>query len=73
MIPQDKIKHLIVGLVLSVIFINIHIWGGFIFVTLVLAGKELVWDYALGKGTPEWMDFVYGFVPTVLILITKLL
>jgi len=73
MIPQDKIKHLIVGLILSVIFINIHIWGGFIFVTLVLAGKELIWDYAMDKGTPEWMDFVYGFVPAVLILITKLL
>jgi len=69
----DKLKHFFVGTILGFIFININVWGGFIFVLMVLAGKEIIWDYIMKKGHIEIMDFLYGLVPAVLILITKLI
>lgn len=72
-IPIDKLKHFLVGAILGFIFININIWGGFIFVVIVLAGKEIIWDWKFKKGNPELMDFIYGVIPTIMFLITKLL
>jgi len=72
-IAIDKLKHFFVATIMSFIMINIHPLGGFIFVLIVLAGKEIIWDYIMKKGHIEIMDFLYGLVPAVLILITKLI
>ena len=78
-IPQDKKLHFTISTCISIVFMgiaditNISVWYGFLAVVLILASKELIWDYALGKGTPEWMDFIYGLVPAIIILILELL
>ena len=78
-IPQDKKIHFALSTFISIVFmgaadiINISVWWGFFAVVLILASKELIWDWALGNGTPEWMDFVAGIIPAVAILILELL
>ncbi len=57
--PQDKKKHLLAGLALAII-------AGLLFcplvglVTAAVVGalKEIIWDWLLKKGTPEFLDFV---------------
>jgi len=56
---KDKWKHLLVGLVLSLL-------AGLLFCPIVglataaVVGtlKEIIWDWLLKKGTPEFLDFV---------------
>jgi len=69
----DYHKHFVVGLVGGLIWVNIHPTGGFIFMVILLAGKEIIWDKMMKQGTPDWMDFWYGFVPLLIIYILKLL
>ncbi|MDC1301488.1 hypothetical protein N8Y76_01940, partial [Flavobacteriaceae bacterium] len=74
-IGQDKKLHFALSTFISIVFMgiaditNISVWYGFFAVVLILAGKELIWDWALGKGTPDWMDFVFGLVPAIFILL----
>ena len=57
--PQDKQKHLLAGLALSIL-------AGLLFcpivglatAAVVGALKEIIWDWLLKKGTPEFLDFV---------------
>jgi len=58
-IQVDKQKHLLAGLALAII-------AGLLFcpriglaaAAVIGALKEIVWDWLLKKGTPEFMDFV---------------
>ena len=70
---NDKLKHCLAGLIIGFVLININPYYGFAITVLILAGKEIVWDWMMKKGTCEWLDFVYGFVPVILILITKII
>lgn len=56
--PKDKQKHLFAGLALSLLvgLLFTPFWG-LATAIVVGAGKEVVWDWALGRGTPEWWDF----------------
>ena len=78
-IPQDKKLHFALSTFISIVCIgaaditNISVWWGFLAVVLILASKEIIWDWALDKGTPEWMDFIAGLIPAVIILILQLL
>ena len=57
--PRDKKLHLLAGLALAII-------AGLLFcpriglaaAAVIGALKEIVWDWLLKKGTPEFMDFV---------------
>ena len=57
--PKDKKLHLLAGLALSLL-------AGLLFcpivglATAVVVGalKEIIWDWLLKKGTPEFLDFV---------------
>jgi hypothetical protein len=57
--PKDKQKHLLAGLALSLL-------AGLLFCPLISlataavvgALKEIIWDWLLKKGTPEFLDFV---------------
>jgi len=77
-IGQDKKLHFAISTFISIVCMgiaditNISVWYGFFAVVLILASKELIYDWALGKGTPELMDFVYGLVPAIIILILEL-
>lgn len=56
--PQDKQKHLLAGLALSLLvgLLLTPVWG-LVIAIVVGALKELVWDKWCKKGTPEWLDF----------------
>ena len=77
-IPQDKKLHFALSTFISIVcmgiadILNISVWYGFFAVVLILAWKEIVYDKWMGKGTPEWMDFVAGLIPAVIILILEL-
>lgn len=55
---SDKQKHLLAGLVLSILagllFCPLF---GLLTAAVVGALKEIIWDWLLKKGTPEWWDF----------------
>lgn len=58
-IPHDKKEHIKYGLIIFIaVTLLVNIQLGLIVTVLVGAGKELIWDLALGKGTPELDDFV---------------
>jgi hypothetical protein len=56
---QDKLKHLLtgigIGLIFGVLFSSLI---GLIAAAIVGALKEIIWDWLLKKGTPEFMDFL---------------
>jgi hypothetical protein len=56
---QDKLKHLLtgigIGLIFGVLFSSLI---GLIAATILGALKEIIWDWFLKKGTPEFMDFL---------------
>ena len=57
-IPHDKALHFIAGVLLFAVGHFISIPVGLFLAFAYAAGKE-IYDLASGKGTPEWMDFVY--------------
>lgn len=59
MLAPDKKKHIQAGLAISFVagLFFTPMWG-FIIASLVGALKEIIWDWLLKKGTPEFLDFV---------------
>lgn len=67
-IPTDKIMHFLAGGIISFIGCLIGNYSaestiGFLIAallptTIIGAAKELAYDKAMGKGNPEWMDFI---------------
>ena len=57
--PQDKKKHVYAGLALSLLMgILLCPLVGLATAAVVGALKEIIWDWLLKKGTPEFLDFV---------------
>jgi hypothetical protein len=56
---QDKLKHLLVGIGIGLVFgVPFSPSIGLITAAIVGALKEIIWDWLLKKGTPEFMDFL---------------
>jgi hypothetical protein len=56
---QDKLKHLLTGIGIGLIFgVLFSPLIGLIGAAMVGALKEIIWDWLLKKGTPEFMDFL---------------
>ena len=72
-IAKDKLEHFFLATFISFILINLFLYYGFIIAILIFAGKEIIYDKIMGKGKAELMDFVYGAIPAILILITKIM
>ena len=60
MLTKDKRKHFWAGLTISVL-VGLFLCPkvGLVIACTVGAGKEILWDFLLRKGTPEWLDFVF--------------
>ena len=59
MMKQDKLKHLLAGIGISLVFgVQFSPLIGLIAAAIVGALKEIIWDWLLKKGTPELLDFV---------------
>ena len=73
---QDKLKHLLAGIGISLVFgVQFSPLIGFIAAAIVGALKEIIWDWLLKRGTPEFLDFlatalggVIGYMVVKLIL-----
>ena len=56
---QDKLKHLLAGIGISLVFgVQFTPFVGLITAAIVGALKEIMWDWLLKKGTPEFLDFL---------------
>ena len=56
---QDKLKHLLTGMGIGLIFgVQFSPLIGLIAAAIVGTLKEIIWDWLLKKGTPEFMDFL---------------
>jgi zinc transporter ZupT len=56
---RDKLKHLLAGIGISLVFgVQFSPLIGLITAGIVGALKEIIWDWLLKKGTPEFMDFL---------------
>jgi len=56
---RDKLKHLLAGIGISLVFgVQFSPLIGLITAAIVGALKEIIWDWLLKKGTPEFMDFL---------------
>lgn len=73
-IPLDKYEHFALAAIsAAVIKVLLHllmpVWASmlvsFVVVLLCAIGKELIYDKAKGKGTPEWADLWAGVLGAV--------
>jgi uncharacterized protein involved in cysteine biosynthesis len=56
---QDKLKHFLAGIGISLVFgVQFSPLIGLIAAAIVGALKEIIWDWLLKKGTPEFLDFL---------------
>ena len=71
-IKKDKLLHFYWSSILMIPLITFlgDLWGS-ISLLVIAIGKEYLYDYKLGKGTPEVMDAVYGTLPAIIYLIIK--
>lgn len=65
-IAKDKFLHFLVGTILSLVLIPLLGLVGLFLVASIAAGKEIV-DLLSGKGTPEFMDFIWTIIPALII------
>ncbi len=56
---QDKLKHLLAGIGISLVLgVQFSPLIGLLIAAIVGALKEIIWDWLLRKGTPEFLDFL---------------
>ena len=55
---NDKVKHIIAGFLIALVFSIFCVHVGFWTAVVVGILKEVIWDWYLGKGTPEVLDAV---------------
>ncbi len=64
----------ILGLILDLITgMPIFFLIGTLIALLIVGGKEVIWDWILGKGNPEWWDFIASAIPILSNIITYLI
>lgn len=73
-IPKDKKDHVLlgmivgyplqfVGIILDILFIDIFFIIASVAAILIVAAKEIVHDWLMKKGNPEWWDFIASAIP----------
>ncbi len=75
-IGRDKIKHFFAGLAIAIVVgLFVYPMFGLLIAAAVGALKEIIWDWLLKKGTPEWWDFwctvLGGMAGYVILMIGK--
>ena len=78
-LAPDKKNHIIAGVIIGAIcmlptlFFSSHITliGGVVAI-LIVGGKEIIYDWGLSKGNPEWLDFIASAIPILLFMLFSL-
>ena len=68
-IPNDKLLHFFWGGITAFQMVYLFSVNGFFISILIYGLKEIIYDWYLGKGNPEVLDFVYSSVPAVFYLV----
>ena len=70
-IPLDKKEHIILGIIIGFpLVMSLGVLGGVVGILLVGA-KEVVIDWAMKKGNPEWWDFIASAIPIIMFMVLK--
>ena len=70
-LARDKKDHIILGVILGFpLVMLLGVYGGLIGI-LFVGAKEVVHDWLLKKGTPEWWDFIASAVPIIMFMILQ--
>lgn len=79
-IPLDKLRHLCLGVLYSVLIpLLAFFFGfygaliGFIIGTMLNLYKEVYHDLHENKGNAEFLDFIYNQIPIIIVFITYLI
>ena len=73
-LEDDKLKHVVLGLLIY--SSATHVIGPYMalaLTVLIAAGKELVWDMLLSKGTPELDDFFATVILPVFLFLYQII
>lgn len=71
-IDKDKLLHFFWSCILLIplVFTLGSIWGCVALVVIAFA-KEIIHDHVLKRGTPEFLDLVYGCLPILIYVIYR--
>ena len=81
-LASDKKDHIILGLIVGFgcivpgylieYFMKVEYFAliGGAFGIILVGAKEVIHDWLLGKGNPEWWDFIASAVPILMMMIT---
>ena len=72
-IPLDKKEHIILGIIIGFPLVVIFGLLGGLAGILLVGAKEVVLDWAMKKGNPEWWDFIASAIPILMFMILKYL
>tara|TARA_B100000780_G_C21056559_1_gene424502 strand:+ start:283 stop:576 length:294 start_codon:yes stop_codon:yes gene_type:complete len=84
-IADDKKDHVLLGMMVGYplqflglmidIMTGMHMWFliGTVIALLAVLGKEVIWDWIMGRGNPEVWDFIASAIPIISNLITYLM
>ena len=73
----DKKLHFMAGFIITMFIALINPALGLLMGVIAGAGKEIIWDWKMGRGKPELLDFIatcigstvcYGLVRIVLVI-----
>jgi len=67
-IQKDKLLHFFYGAIISFVGVSVLGLHGLWLTAIAGAWKELYYDWWLGKGKPDVMDFLWTIFPVVMIL-----
>ncbi|MBL4703712.1 MAG: hypothetical protein JKY54_04275 [Flavobacteriales bacterium] len=73
-IDKDKLLHFFWSSILLVLlFLLFGSFYGCVSLLIIAALKEILWDGLLKKGTPQFLDFIFGSLPVVVYLLLNML
>ena len=72
-IPLDKKDHIILGIIIGFPLVMLFGWVGGLVGIILVGAKEIIHDWLLKKGNPEWLDFIASAIPIIMFMILKLM
>lgn len=69
----DKFKHFCLGFFIYFLFSFISTLIGLTVVFIIAAGKEIIYDKIMKKGTPEFLDFIFTITPGLILYLQTLI
>ena len=72
-IPLDKKDHVLLGIIIGFPLVMLFGWVGGLVGIILVGAKEIIHDWLLKKGNPEWLDFIASAIPIIMFMILKLM